>query len=548
MNFIKRAFLAVTRRKGKSIIMFIMFFVIANLVLAGFAIQSATKEASKAAAASVKSSLSSLNTDNLKLTFSFDSQAAMEKARAEQDSSSSSSTTNGMPGRINVTTLPITQAMVNKLAALDNIIDVNYVVSGGGMADDFTTIETTENATATASPSATTDSSNSSNTSGSSNNQAMPSGVGNFTIPDVTVTGVSSTELSDEFNSGGYTLVSGRHIVPEDANKKVVVIETSLAEQNDLKVGDTIKIAPVTTDSTDADSESYKIVGIFETGTATTSTSTEMRGGGFGNMSYSQSYNTIFMDYKSAIPLKFSMNPNSGVTSGIDKAVFYADDLSNVDSIKAAAAKITSINWDKFTLTSSYDQYKSIYETTLSQTTKSITSVASISKVIVIAAAVIGAVILALILMLAIKERMYETGVLLSMGEGKFKIISQYLVEVILVASIAFGCSIFSGNYLDQKLGSALLANQIKTEEAQTTSLQNAVGGGAGGAQAGRLFNRQQSSTTTVKSTTSITVKVTPIEAAETAGAGLLIIFLAIIIPASTIMRYKPKTILTKAT
>lgn len=38
MNFLKRALLAVARRKSKSVIMFIIFAVIANLVLAGVAI------------------------------------------------------------------------------------------------------------------------------------------------------------------------------------------------------------------------------------------------------------------------------------------------------------------------------------------------------------------------------------------------------------------------------------------------------------------------------------------------------------------------------
>ncbi|MFA6309216.1 MAG: ABC transporter permease [Clostridia bacterium] len=547
MNFIKRAFIAVTRRKGKSIIMFIMFFVIANLVLAGFAIQDATKEASNAASEDVKASLSSLNTDNLKLVFSFDTQKAMEEAREEQ----SSSTTTTNPGRINVSTLPITVAMANKLANLDHVIDVNYIVSGGGMADGFTTIETTENAT-TASESTTSDSdSDTSGTSSSENSgnveNRIPSGGINFTIPDVTVTGVSSTELADEFNSGGYTLISGRHIVPEDANKKVVVIETTLAKENSLKVGSKIKLAPVTADSTTETSVSYKIVGIFKAGTSTTTTTSDFRGG-FGNMGFSQSYNTIFMDYKSSLPLKFSMNPNSSSTAGIDKAVFYADDLSNIEAVKTAAAKISSIDWTKYKLTSSYDEYKQIYETTLAQTTKSISSVASISKVIVIAAGLIGAIILALILMLSIKERMYETGVLLSMGEGKLKVISQYLVEVILVATLAFGFSIFSGNYLDQKLGDSLLQNQIKTEQSQTANMQNAVGGDMNGGQNRRLFQSRSQATTTVKAATTISVKVTPLEVAETAGAGLLIILLAIILPASTIMRYKPKTILTKAT
>lgn len=534
MNFIKRAFLAVTRRKGKSIIMFVMFFVIANLVLAGFAIKDATRAASESASKDVAESLSQLNADNLKLVLSFDREKAMQEARESQTSSTE------QPGRINVTTLPITEAMANKITKLDNIIDFNYVVSGGGMAVDFDPIETTENASTTTDESTTT------------TENKMPSNVtfggSTFTMPDVTITGVSSTELSDEFNTGGYELKSGRHIVPEDVGKKVIMIETTLAEENDLKVGNYIEIKTVTTDSTTATTSKFKIVGIFRASSSSTSTISSGPGGGrgFGNLGFMQSYNTIFTDYKSAIPMKYSMNMNSGTTSGIDQAVFFANSLSNIDSIKAAAAKITSIDWDKYVLTASYDQYKNTYETTLAQATKSITGVASISNIVVIAASVIGAIILSLLLMLSVKERMYETGVLLSMGEGKFKVVSQYLVEVIMIAILAFSLSVVSGNFIDQKLGDSLLASQIQTQEEQTAGMQNAVRGNGG--MAGRLFESRQNANVEVDEATTITVQVKPEEVAKTAAAGLLIIILGVIFPASTIMRYKPKTILTKAT
>ena len=45
MNFIKRAFLSIQARKGKSLILFAVFLVLTNLVLAGFAIQNVTKTA-----------------------------------------------------------------------------------------------------------------------------------------------------------------------------------------------------------------------------------------------------------------------------------------------------------------------------------------------------------------------------------------------------------------------------------------------------------------------------------------------------------------------
>jgi len=536
VNFLKRAILSVTRKKGKSIILFVIFFAITNLVLAGFAIQHATQTASAKAAEDVKKSLSQSDTDNLKLVFSFDRQKVSELARQSQTSDQ---------GRYNITVEPITEAMANKIAKIDHILDYNYVVNGGGMADGFTTVDVSENAS-----SDTESSNNNSNNAFGGRQGGFMAGNASFTLPDITIIGVSSTELSDEFNSGGDKLIEGRHIdSAKDAGKKVVIIEKSLADQNDLKVGSKIKIKPVGSDNTTA-SVKYTVVGIYQADTSsTTSSNSGFRG--FGGLGFMQPSNTIFMDYKSAIPTKFAMRLDSTATGGIDQTIFFADDISNIDSIKAAAQKL-SIDWDKFVLTSSYDNYKRIYQTTLDQTTKSIDSVASISKIIVISAGIIGAIILALILLLSIKERMYETGVLLSMGEGKVKVISQYLIEVLMVAVIAFGVSILSGNVIDQKIGDSMLNSQIQNEQAQAADMENAYtqGGPLNGGQAGRLFKIRQEvvATTKVEAPTSIQVEVTSKEVAQTAGAGLLVILLAIIIPASTIMRYKPKTILTKAT
>lgn len=46
MNFIKRAFLSMKQRKAKSLVFLCIFFIVTNLVLAGFAIQNASQEAS----------------------------------------------------------------------------------------------------------------------------------------------------------------------------------------------------------------------------------------------------------------------------------------------------------------------------------------------------------------------------------------------------------------------------------------------------------------------------------------------------------------------
>jgi putative ABC transport system permease protein len=194
-----------------------------------------------------------------------------------------------------------------------------------------------------------------------------------------------------------------------------------------------------------------------------------------------------------------------------------------------------NIDWTKFTLDANDTAYK--------QMMAPIETVASFSKIVVYVVALAGALILALLLMLSIKERMYETGVLLSMGEGKLKIIGQYVLEVLMVAILAFGLSCFSGKYIAQSAGNMLIQREIQTEQqsVQNQGFNNNIRTGGMG------FNRMQGRPT-YQPIDSINVQITPQEVGQATGAGILILILGTILPAASIMRFKPKAILTNLT
>lgn len=499
MSFLKRALLAVERRKGKSIIIFIIFVVIANLVLAGFAIQNATESASVLARQKLGG----------QLTLSFDRQKAMQQAVAAS----------GGQVKPTIKTEPITEVMAAEISTQENIIDYNYTVNTNGLADGFEPV-ITEAAEGT-------DTNTTNESSSQQKDQIRTSG--NFVMPDVTVIGVSSTELTDAFSDSSQAkLLEGRHITQEDTDKRVAIIEKNLAEQNGLKVGSTIKITATGSDNT----IEYTIVGIYEAG------STENSSGGFGirNMPFSEPYNRIYVDYKSAIPLKtVEADDGTVTTGGIDSAVFFIDDPKNIEKVKEDA-KSMNIDWNKFIL----DANDSAYQ----QMMGPIENVASFSMIAIYIVAIAGAVILTLLMTLAIRERMYETGVLLSMGEGKVKIIAQYVTEVLLIALLAFSLSVFTGRFAAQGIGNKLIQREVQIAQEQSISGNNM------GVQSGRLMQQrfQTGANGDIQPIESINVQVSTLEVGKMMGAGLLIIILGTILPASSIMRYKPKTILTKAT
>ena len=69
------------------------------------------------------------------------------------------------------------------------------------------------------------------------------------------------------------------------------------------------------------------------------------------------------------------------------------------------------------------------------------------------------------------RSRIHETGVFLSLGIGKMRIIGQYLAEVLMIAVIAFGCSYFTSNLVAGRLANGLMQQNISVSEEQTAGV-----------------------------------------------------------------------------
>lgn len=132
MNFFRRAFYAVIKRSGYTLLLLLIFAVIANLVLAGFAIQNATAQAEVFARQKLGG----------QITLQFDRAKAMEKAMAANPPSDS-----GGPRRIPLTVQPVTEEMAEMVASNRHIVSYNYLVNTTAMADDFSPVTSEEEET-----------------------------------------------------------------------------------------------------------------------------------------------------------------------------------------------------------------------------------------------------------------------------------------------------------------------------------------------------------------------------------------------------------------
>ena len=545
MSFFKRAFKAITRRFSRTIIMFIILLAIANLIITGIAIQNATDAAKVLARQKLGS----------QITLSFDSEAAMKTAREEMKNSEDSDSKKGA-GLASITYEPITEDMVSKLLENEHITSYNYVVNTNAYASSFEAItDEAEESIKDAEEKTKEQIDNAKDQASSANNKiknfnknqaaggkgglgGMPFGGGaqlnlniNFDIdmanvvsPDLTVVGVSDYTLDEKFVNSDYVLVEGEGITSSLETKNAVMIEESLADVNEIKVGDTIKV----TASNDGDKISLKVVGIYKAENITTSN--------ISGMGVSLDYNKLYVKYDKAIAIKEKAakeNEDSdamfrGVTNsstGIDEVVFKIDDPANVDAV-LEFAKTTDIDWSKFKVDANSEEYESMIEP--------LENVASFAKILVGIVTIAGALIIMLILMLWIKERTYETGILLSLGESKFKIVMQYALEVLLIAIIAFTLSIFSGNIISEKVGDILLEKEISTLSEESKDMP----------QMGmEMFGMMEGQSKEVISDIDVSVNLEVIM--QLYGFGILIVLISSIIPTMLVFRYKPKKILS---
>ncbi|MGX8235494.1 ABC transporter permease [Bacillus subtilis] len=484
MNFIKRAFWNMKAKKGKTLLQLFVFTVICVFVLSGLTIQSAAQKSSELARQELGGSV----------TLQVDRQKQMEKQQDSGEKRSFEST-------------PIKVSDANKLAALDHVKSYNYTTSASANAGNFDAIES----------SSSSDSSSSSSSSNAKNSQGGGQGGPQMVQADLSIEGVISTGLVDDFSDGDSKITDGRAITKSDVGKKVTVINETLAEENDLSVGDSITIESATDEDTTV---KLKIVGIYKT---TSSGDDQAQ-----NFSFLNPYNKLYTPYTATAALKGDDYKNT-----IDSAVYYMDDAKNMDAFVKAAKK-TSIDFDTYTLNTNDQLYQ--------QMVGPIENVASFSKNVVYLVSVAGAVILGLIVMMSIRERKYEMGVLMAIGEKRWKLIGQFLTEILIVAVIAIGLASVTGNLVANQLGNQLLSQQISssTDSTQTASGQMPGGGGGMG---GGMFGHSSSNVDVIDS---LNVAVSMNDMLILGGIGILIAIIATLLPSISVLRLHPKTILTK--
>ena len=323
------------------------------------------------------------------------------------------------------------------------------------------------------------------------------------------VTALHYSALETDFVDEALALAAGRHITKADTN--AILISSEVAAVNGLSVGD--KIVLSSSELGEADGEYIDvwsgerketvvtIVGIYDILEADANvTATAGR-----------QENRIYASIDVLTQLAAS---EPSVYTG--EVGFYVTDPKTLDEIVSKAQQIEEIDWKTHFIRTNDFQYSKI--------SNSLTSSGNLIKILLACVSIVSAAILTLILTLRIRGRIPEAGILLGAGIPKGEIIKQFLLEVLFVAAAAFLFSYAVSFKISHNLGNYLLAD-FQPNLISSAVLQSGISD---------AVNIDSYLTLGIGKTLLIY------------GCQLIVVALSVLLSSASILKLKPREILTK--
>lgn len=253
----------------------------------------------------------------------------------------------------------------------------------------------------------------------------------------------SNAAKDNLFTSRVFTITKGRNISKIDRNS--IVVHEDFAKKNNLKLGDSVDMRFFRPDSGSADAKEYKykVIGMFSGKKQETYT----------GLSSDFSENMVFVDYESA-------QKSMGMTGDhkiLNKISVFADSPSSLDGIYKEVDKVVSNNSEgandsKYNIVKDNGAFKNVLD--------SLSSVKHIIRIMTLSIMIGGITVLALILILWLRERVYEIGILLSIGVNKISIIGQFITELVIVSLPAALVSAILGSLVLNNIIGSLVSKE----------------------------------------------------------------------------------------
>ena len=246
----------------------------------------------------------------------------------------------------------------------------------------------------------------------------------------------NNTKRNILFSSRVFTIKEGKNI--EENDKNSIIVHEEFAKQNNLKLGDEVDLELLDIEkSGKIKSHKFKIIGIFSGKKQET----------YIGLSSDFSENMVFVDYSTSQEI-LNKSENNKIAN---KILMYSGSAESTD---LALNKLKELKIDE----SKYfvEKDSNAFEESL----ESVSGIKHIIKIMTYSIMLGGMVVLSLILILWLRERIYEIGIFLSIGTSKIHIIMQFILELLFISIPSIISSLFLGNVLIKVIAGGLINSE----------------------------------------------------------------------------------------
>lgn len=246
----------------------------------------------------------------------------------------------------------------------------------------------------------------------------------------------NNTKRNILFSSGVFTIKEGKNI--EENDKNSIIVHEEFAKQNNLKLGDEVNLELLDIEeSGKIKSHKFKIMGIFSGKKQETYT----------GLSSDFSENMVFVDYSTSQEI-LNKSENNKIAN---KILMYS---SSAESTDLALNKLKELKIDE----SKYFVQKD--SNAFEESLESVSGIKHMIKIMTYSIMLGGIIVLSLILILWLRERIYEIGIFLSIGTSKIQIIMQFIFELLFISIPSIISSLFLGNVLIKVIAGGLINSE----------------------------------------------------------------------------------------
>ena len=252
----------------------------------------------------------------------------------------------------------------------------------------------------------------------------------------VSLEATNNTKRNILFSSRVFTIKEGKNI--EENDKNSIIVHEEFAKQNNLKLGDEVDLELLDIEkSGKIKSHKFKIIGIFSGKKQETYT----------GLSSDFSENMVFVDYSTSQEI-LNKSENNKIAN---KILMYSGSAESTD---LALNKLKELKIDE----SKYfvEKDSKAFEESL----ESVSGIKHMIKIMTYSIMLGGIIVLSLILILWLRERIYEIGIFLSIGTSKIQIIMQFIFELLFISIPSIISSLFLGNVLIKVIAGGLINSE----------------------------------------------------------------------------------------